>query len=345
MSGRRRIGSQVRRGVLHAGLPKTGTTAIQWFLLDNAAQLLDEGLCYPRTGRADPRPGHHNVPMQLRDAVRYDPSAGGIDAAVAEIVASGARIGIVSAEDISFLYDRPGALERLRDAFERARLQPHVVLYVRDHRRYVVSVFVEAVKLGFFQPFPEYVDATVADGEITFGTLRFPLAFRPVIDAFVAVFGAAAVTVRGYVERNDPAAIVADLLDAAGADPSFAGRALRSAQPHNVRISTYEAMRLLWSSTAAHVGDPEVARIAEEIATRDPLAASLPCDPLGERESERIGARFAADARAMTEQLGVDPATFRTRGGTRKGHAAARALFLECERRRAAVLKAASRGA
>ncbi|HEY4441476.1 MAG TPA: hypothetical protein VGN14_13545 [Candidatus Elarobacter sp.] len=147
---------------------------------------------------------------------------------------------------------------------------------------------------------------------------------------------------RGFVDRHDPAALLEDVLDAVGIGRAFAQRVVYRAVRENVRNTTIEVMRTLWASTASQLNRPLLASVADEIAARDPDGVRLPFDPLSPADRERIAARFADDAQALTQSWHVDGATFpRSSAVECENQDAARRVFMESERQRAGLLDAA----
>ena len=65
---RTRIGDQKRRLILHAGTPKTGTTALQWHLATNAKGLSEQGIWYPKPASYTREPKHQEIVDYLRQA-------------------------------------------------------------------------------------------------------------------------------------------------------------------------------------------------------------------------------------------------------------------------------------
>ena len=62
------IGDRKRRLVLHAGTPKTGTTALQWHLASNRKELAERGFWYPAHSKYTREPKHQEIVDHLRQA-------------------------------------------------------------------------------------------------------------------------------------------------------------------------------------------------------------------------------------------------------------------------------------
>src|SRR5207248_9700162 len=96
-----------RRVLLHVGLHKTGTTALQLFLSNSAEHLQAQGVVYPRSGRPpESTAGHHNIAWQLAGDRRFRSSAGTLDDVASEI-ASWPGDAILSSEDFESILGTP----------------------------------------------------------------------------------------------------------------------------------------------------------------------------------------------------------------------------------------------
>ena len=136
---------------LHIGTHKTGTSSIQACMEANRARLRAAGFHYPRCCSAFD--GNHSplCAAMVRDP-RDDRWEGmpGWDDFVAECRQAGAPTVLVSAELFSArLRNRQHAL-RIRDMFRGVFDTVTVVVYLRRQDEYVRSMYMEAVKHGFF---------------------------------------------------------------------------------------------------------------------------------------------------------------------------------------------------
>lgn len=150
-SGRRRL----RELVVHAGLHKTGTTALQRVLEADRDRLFGLGILFPRTGFVDQvrvsarqgaTPGH-----ALLEGALLKGDRGVLDALHAEIDASGAERVILSCENFSFPTESDEHAAEFADRFfeEFARFdQIRVVAFVRRPDTYVDSLYRELLFLG-----------------------------------------------------------------------------------------------------------------------------------------------------------------------------------------------------
>jgi hypothetical protein len=82
---------------VHVGIPKTGSSALQRFLLDNRDRLADSGVFLPRTGQRHDGPHH---PLVRRLSGLAGTRAPKIEALAAEIRASGLPAALITSEYI-----------------------------------------------------------------------------------------------------------------------------------------------------------------------------------------------------------------------------------------------------
>jgi hypothetical protein len=95
------------RVFVHCGLHKTGTTALQQFLLSVSPSLQALGILFPRAGRLDHwGGGHHNIAWHLTHDRRYDSKWGTFDALLDEIVAHDGDV-VLSSEDFETCLGTP----------------------------------------------------------------------------------------------------------------------------------------------------------------------------------------------------------------------------------------------
>ena len=135
------------RLIVHCGLHKTGTTALQDFLAAQADALRARGVLYPKTGRPAGLNGHHNLSWQLSRDRRYDPRYGTLDTLLAEIAGFDGTV-VVSSEDFESLLADPRHFSPLTTRAAAAGWQVELVVYLRDPLRYLESVYLEHIKHG-----------------------------------------------------------------------------------------------------------------------------------------------------------------------------------------------------
>ena len=135
-----------RRVLLHAGLHKTGTTALQRFLCAAAGELRARGVLYPAAGRSRDWPeGHHNIAWQLAGDRRCNGLVGGLDEVAAEVAAFPGD-AVLSSEGLESLLGEPA---RLAPLLGHPLLRGHaftLVLWAREQASYFESLFFELLR-------------------------------------------------------------------------------------------------------------------------------------------------------------------------------------------------------
>lgn len=127
--------------VLHVGLHKTGTSAIQHFFWSHFEDLEKAGVLYPMAGRpADSALayGHHEIPWSLNKRWEHNPDA--IAMLRNEIMQSDAKLAIVSSEE----FDRLGRDHILRLS-EELPFPTRVLFYYRRQSAILDGVYRTAV--------------------------------------------------------------------------------------------------------------------------------------------------------------------------------------------------------
>ncbi len=177
--------------IVHIGQHKTASTSIQAFAVAMRGQLEADGICYPVAGTFDHYPAHHSIAWEARGDTRYDPNAGGLADALAEIVRSGCPTGLLSSEDFAWL---AGRRDLLRAFHSRLVSQGFRVRYVAFHRRVesaVPSLYAELLKHGLSCSYDFF--AGVCNRErcfVTHGDWRFELDPRRLVQSWRTATGA-----------------------------------------------------------------------------------------------------------------------------------------------------------
>ncbi|MGO9017460.1 MAG: hypothetical protein ACLQVJ_03820 [Syntrophobacteraceae bacterium] len=146
-------GRMPRRLLVHAGLHKTGTTALQAFLTSTAGVLRQHGVLYPCSG-VNKRfgMGQHNIAWQITRDRRFVFSSGTIDDLANEVAQFDGDV-ILSSEDFESIIDEPGRLAPLwRHPALRER-EFTVLIYVRNQSSYLESLFLALLNHGVGEEF------------------------------------------------------------------------------------------------------------------------------------------------------------------------------------------------
>ena len=152
--------------LLHVGLHKTGTTALQRFLSGAAADFQTHGVLYPKSGRSiDSADAHHNIAWQMGGDRRFRSSRGALNDVAAEI-SSFPGDAIISSEDFESILGTPA---RFMPMLKHPLLKGHaftIVFWVRDQASYLESLFFEMLRHRMAQEAVRFGESALACGQI-----------------------------------------------------------------------------------------------------------------------------------------------------------------------------------
>ncbi len=190
----------MRKLIIHAGPPKTGSTAIQYCLARNRDQLQKLGLLYPRAGCpwVRPRFGHHLLVWAFTGD-RGTRSGGSWRNLLREIQASPAETVVLSSEGFSLLQDEHVA--KVRD-YLREFDDVEVVVYLRDQLKFMISLYKQRIKAdGCALSFIEFAEETLWRAD-----------YQALIERWGGAFGEDVITVRVYDKIKRPPGVVGDFI-------------------------------------------------------------------------------------------------------------------------------------
>jgi hypothetical protein len=161
---------------------KTGTTSIQELLSRADSALAGRGYHYPKAGRLDSLPGHHNLAWEISGDRRYVEDAGSIGEFMKEIAGRSDDIIISSEDFIVSLDSRPGFAGFVR-LLQSAGLSVTVVIYLRSQLDYLPRAYLTLISAGW--------DLSWHESTITYAGLarqarnsdRVPNAYRILVNA------------------------------------------------------------------------------------------------------------------------------------------------------------------
>jgi hypothetical protein len=189
---------------IHIGHPKTGTTSIQTFLLENRDALRAEGILVPRAGVV--QGGHHGLTRNWYGVrAREDRSELQLDALMGEIRAERLPAAVISSE--GFIQENPARLaERLGRECDIT-----ILYYIRRQDWVVESVYAQRVR--------SYIQLAVeTPGEML--PLLMPR-YLKVLTRYSQAFDRSRIRVRPFEkEAFAGGALLADFLTLLGADPA-----------------------------------------------------------------------------------------------------------------------------
>jgi hypothetical protein len=195
--------------IIHIGTHKTGTSALQTFLTNNAAPLVTQGVRYIEAGR-EGRIAHHPLAWIASGRADIDPENWA--AANRELARSGAPIDILSSE--AFWFADPAQVRR-NLAYDG---EIQVVAYLRRQDAYLPSLYKQAVTAGRKVKFETWLDQMGHRGD-----------YYAVLSQWADAFGADAIRVKPYERNGETVDLVHDFIDGLGIDSAAA---LAHYKPH-----------------------------------------------------------------------------------------------------------------
>lgn len=167
--------------VVHAGIHKTGSTAIQIALFHHPEQFEQQGIKYPRTGLDDG--AHHLIARKLRSGEKGT----SVLEDLTKEISDWPETVVISSEELDSL-SKPH-IQHLRDALAGMTTQLQVVIYLRPQYSLIRSQYSQQIREGFIRdPFDVFFRNAVRHA-------RF-LKIEEVIDPWIEIFGKACVIVR-----------------------------------------------------------------------------------------------------------------------------------------------------
>lgn len=284
--------------ILHVGIDKTGSTALQRFFRDNESELAQRGLLYLKKGRGGSW-NHHKIFSQT-NSDDYDSWSD----LVTELFEAPQHTGLISFE--GFYHFKEDQL--LRIARYLSDVDVRVVIYLRRQSDMVRSGVAQRIKQG-----SNHLPLAAYDAE---QLALIAQDYRPVLNRFSKVFGNENIVVRRYEHSRWPEnSLFLDCLSAIGI--KMTGSELTKA----FDILSYDPNPSL-DVDAIHLFDcldrlgvdPELRRIAVRymLTKMQGLATTFVSDLLSEQVDAKFHAANQEIARAWfgEEELFVEPSRF-----------------------------------
>ncbi len=291
----------MKRLYVHIGLPKTGTTAIQYFLHENRASLKHAGYLYPGKGTA-----HHCLGWRMAGIKGWLPSE---EAAIAEsrkifreINESKFAHVIVSSETMSEgLLDHAGRLHAILEEELHSAWEARIIVYLRRQDHWLESWYMEEV--GSKEPpansytFPEFLLHYRERAQIDYWALLRP---------WDELFGKENLIVRIYEKEQQPQGIARDFLQAIGISPD---RNFKTPASEFINIGlSHDAVEIIRLCNREHNFDPVfrlfLRRHLVRVSPKDPY---LPYSYLSPKErSDLVNTYDASNSLVAREYLGRD---------------------------------------
>ena len=282
---------------IHAGLHKTGTTALQKSLAQNRESLGAHGILYPAAGCPGDAPAQHNIAWQLARDWRFHSAYGTLDDAAEEIAGHGGN-AIISSEDFESILRRPDLVGRLA---HHPRLRGHrvvLVIYLREQCSYVQSLFLQLTRNGLAQDAASLVETVCETGALKLRDWEFQFDYARLV-AKLARWKNGTLVLRNYHQLQGGSTVV-DFLSLVAPDlrlPTLEeGERINAARDLATAMQEFYEARIGRQLTDWQLAEVLSAAVrAKEggfglcLATRQRLAARF---ALSNRMLERIGGKL-----------------------------------------------------
>lgn len=198
----------MRRCILHIGVPKTGSSALQRALVGNAAPLARVGILYSTAADgADGKFQHRRLATDLREGNRIKLQGLNISQLSDLLADTTADTVVLSSEAFS---DPRVKIEKVRELLDLIRsrgFDPTVLVYVRSQLALSNSHYTQAIKSFVFAgPFSDYLSKQIEDRSWHYGHRLAPWLEQPGLRWVVVPF----------TPENTGADIAAKMLEFAG---------------------------------------------------------------------------------------------------------------------------------
>jgi len=261
--------------VIHIGLRKAGSTAIQTFLSANVDALRDMGVDYPAIGRQQ-RFDHNNLANEIRGRSQFDPKYGTLSQLADYWKNSNSNTLVLSGE--TFEESNPTHIAALKEVLSPKGDIFRILMINRDLMDLIPSSYSQKVKYG-----------DTADDFDTFFEKRMNhrrISVNKTAKRWGEIFGWDCISVREldprFLVNGD---LIDDVLTMAGLDPSSdAARALARPGPANVSPGwrVLEAVRALYSGAAGLDPDHPLAGLSK-LSRNDHKMLGVNAIELGQR--------------------------------------------------------------
>ncbi|MDE2318181.1 MAG: hypothetical protein KGK02_00610 [Rhodospirillales bacterium] len=282
---------------VHAGLHKTGTTALQACLAQNREALRAQGILYPTAGCPGDAPAQHNIAWQLARDRRFHSAYGTMDDAADEIAAHGGNT-IISSEDFESILQQKEWLDKLALHPKLLAYRIVFVIYLREQCSYFQSLFLQITRNGMTQDAARMAEAVYETGMLKLQDWEFQFDYGRMVGR-LARWKNGAVVLRNY-HRLEGGSTISDFLSIV--TPSLhlpeavEGERINAARNiAEAMLEFYEARigRELtdWQKGEIAAGAAQVAQTGFQLswATRQRLAARF---EISNRALERIGGKL-----------------------------------------------------
>lgn len=284
---------------IHIGAPKTGTTAIQDFLLKNRERLRSQGVLYPMAGLL--KSAHHIIGAAVFPGRSHRLVGRSRDEALRTSIVN-LRNEIEQSKPHTVVLSSEYLWGRLSEADVRSLLEPFkdctikIIAYLRRQDLLAQSLYVQAVKGGLSDSFAVWLER-VADGE------RAGFDFHRVLSCWTASRIPAEIVVRVYEKSQLKGDICTDFLSTVCPNDISVPQVTNHVANPGPDRATVELLRLL----SRVIADREIGtRVRKQILANSPARPLFaPLNYLSAADAATFLARFAdQNAKVARDFLG-----------------------------------------
>lgn len=200
------------RLLIHCGLHKTGSTALQSALALMAPQLAENGVAYPSYEAGTPF-AHHWLANALKGPHVFKKARVNIAEMIVTAQAQSPHTVCLSSEDFETYLRRERALGRLLRIARRLDAQPVFLVYLRNQVEYLESLYLQFLRMGMRMDAADMVDQVVETGQFAWRKWVIQFDYAAMIDALDAT--QSDVIVRDYHDLQNNC-IIEDFLTCIG---------------------------------------------------------------------------------------------------------------------------------
>lgn len=193
---KRKIAKTQKIMYIHAGIPKTATTTIQFLMKKYEPNLNEKDIYIPKTGMLHTKTIYNHAPI-MYEIIKYDDSKKWkyLKSMLTEIKDISYNIILLSAEDTSYLYLFPQKLRKLKSILKSYGYTVKIIISDRDDvNNFIISIYSELLKSGYYtKNMYEYVRELKRDQRINSLTngipVYLPLDLHTIKEPFQKIFG------------------------------------------------------------------------------------------------------------------------------------------------------------
>jgi hypothetical protein len=298
-----------RRLIMHVGMHKTGTKALQSYLLENRLQLAEGGVHYPTAGLVhlggdQYTPGHHQIPFDFFS----EGGSASFAAVLQQMRLVQAATVVLSSEEFLPLMDLPGAVETIVASARELGYEPAAVVYLRAQPDSLESTYSELAKGSRAANIEDLIDQALRDGRFKSPNhdRTFELTYSRIVERLEAIFGSGNVIARAYHPERGSDYGHTDFLEVVAR--ARGGLRLENLQNTRPRANERVTLRRLFANIAQLkevAFDPE-SFVRERFPQVDPAELERPFSLITRYDRERFLARFAGDNAALNARFDTD---------------------------------------